>query len=148
VADFEEALRIGRSLPGTADSDGLGVRRKGKQQGFAWPWAERINPKKPRVPNYDVLAVRTASCDEKDALIAAEPGKFFTEPHYNGFPAVLVRLANVDSAELRELLVDAWRTRASRELVEACDLTTGTDPEAPPRPERARTRKSGTPPHT
>jgi hypothetical protein len=50
-------------------------------------------------------------------LLAADPEKFFTEPHYNGYPAVLVRLAAVDEPELRELLVDAWRIQAPKPLV-------------------------------
>jgi|SRR5579872_5777074 len=116
LATFEDACGIGRKLPGTGDGDGLSIAVKGKPKGFAWPWAERVHPKRPRVPNFGVLAVRTASCDEKDALIAADPDKFFTEPHYNGFPAVLVRLSAIGPEELEELLIDAWRTLASREL--------------------------------
>jgi hypothetical protein len=77
---------------------------------------QRVEPKKPRVPCPEVLAVRTASLDEKEALIAAEPEKFFTEPHYNGFPAVLVRLAEVRVPELRTLLEEAWRYQAPPEL--------------------------------
>ena len=45
-------------------------------------------------------------------LIAADPEKFFTEPHYNGYPAVLVRLDAIDDDELTELLTDAWRLSA------------------------------------
>jgi len=54
-------------------------------------------------------------------LIAADPEKFFTEPHYNGFPAVLVRLPAIDDEELAELLTDAWRCLAPRALVKAFD---------------------------
>jgi hypothetical protein len=43
---------------------------------------------------------------------------FFTEPHYNGFPAVLVRLPKVPRALLRRLIVDAWLCQAPRKLVE------------------------------
>jgi hypothetical protein len=50
-------------------------------------------------------------------LLASDPDKFFTEPHCNGFPAVMVRLSAVDVAELRELLTDAWRCQAPRSLV-------------------------------
>jgi len=53
------------------------------------------------VPNPEVLAVRVASLAEKDELIAADPEKFFTEPHYNGFPAVLVRLPAIDGRRTR-----------------------------------------------
>jgi hypothetical protein len=66
--------------------------------------------------------VRVASNAEQDELIAADPEKFFTEPHYAGFPAVLVRLAAVDETELRELLIDAWRCQAPPALVRESDL--------------------------
>jgi hypothetical protein len=69
------------------------------------------------VPNPEVLAVRVANLAEKDELLAAEPEKFFTEPHYNGFPAVLVRLPAIDASELAELITDAWRCQAPRPLV-------------------------------
>lgn len=52
----------------------------------------------------------------KDMLIEAEPLKFFTEPHYNGFPAVLVRLEAVTVADLRVLIEEAWRCQAPKEL--------------------------------
>jgi hypothetical protein len=54
-------------------------------------------------------AVRVESLTTKDMMIEAEPGKFFTEPHYNGYPAVLVRLVEVRVRELRHSLADAWR---------------------------------------
>jgi hypothetical protein len=118
VADFEEARRIGLTLPETtAEGTHIGVRRGSKIKSIAWLWNERINPKKPRVPNPGVLAIRVASNEEKEALLASDSEKFFTEPHYDGFPAVLVRLAAVDEVELRELLIDAWRVQAPRALV-------------------------------
>ena len=40
------------------------------------------------------------------------PEKFFTEPHYNGFPAILVRLPEIEVEELAELIGDAWRCMA------------------------------------
>ncbi len=69
------------------------------------------------MPRPDVLAVRVAGQAEKEMLLAADAGKFFAEPHYNGFPAVLVRLAAVGEDELRELIVDAWRCQAPRDLI-------------------------------
>jgi hypothetical protein len=123
MADFEDAQRIALTLPKTtAEGTHIGVRRAAKVKGMAWLWNERIDPKKPRVPNPAVLAVRVASNEEKDELIAADPEKFFTEPHYAGFPAVLVRLAAVDETELRELLIDAWRCQAPPALVRESDL--------------------------
>ena len=54
---------------------------------------------------------------EKEALIASEPDKFFTTPHYDGHASVLVRLEAVDEDELREIITDAWAKRAPRRLV-------------------------------
>lgn len=48
---------------------------------------------------------------DADLMIRREPKKFFTEPHYAGFPAVLLRLAAVKTAELRQLMTDAHKAR-------------------------------------
>jgi hypothetical protein len=55
-------------------------------------------------------------------LLGSDPAKFFTEPHYNGFPAVLVRLSEVDVAELEELVTEAWRCQAPPRLVKERDI--------------------------
>lgn len=60
--------------------------------------------------------MRVANLAEKEELLVADPAKFFTEPHYNGFPAVLVRLPAIDAGELAELITDAWRCQAPRAL--------------------------------
>jgi len=75
---------------------------------------ERVNPKKPRVANFDVIAVRVADLDERARLLAARPAAYFTEPHYEGFPAVLVRLEAVSAADLKALIKKAWQCRAPR----------------------------------
>ncbi len=115
MADQEDVRRIALSLPHTVegtDRFAFSVLNKGKYKGFAWSWMERVAVRRPKVENLDVLAVRVAGPAEKEELLAADPAKFFTEPHYNGFPAVLVRLAAVDVDELRELLTDAWTCQA------------------------------------
>ena len=120
MASRRDVRRLALSLPETledADYFAFSVRNGTKRKGFAWTWNERVEPKKPRVPNPRVLAVRVANNAEKEALLASDDEKFFTEPHYNGFPAVLVRLAAVDVDELEELLTDAWRCQAPRALV-------------------------------
>jgi hypothetical protein len=122
MADLEDVRRIALSLPETAEEGtGFGVHRGGKLRGFAWVWMERVEPKKPRVPCPEVIAIRTAGLDEKDGLLALAPEKYFTEPHYNGFPAVLVRLANVEPDELEDLLIEGWRCQAPKALVRAFD---------------------------
>jgi hypothetical protein len=120
MATEEDVRRIALALPEvTEDQDVLGFAVRGK--GFAWSWKERVVPKKPRVERRDVLGVRVADAGAKEELLAVDSDKFFTEDHYNGFPAVLVRLAAVDPDELAELLIDAWRAKAPRGLVAAYD---------------------------
>ena len=102
--------RIALSLPGVVEKPGhfaFEIPVGDKLRGICWVWMERVNPKKPRVPNPAVLAVRVDGLDAKEMLLMAEPHKFFTEPHYAGFPAVLVRLGEIGAAELRRLLIAA-----------------------------------------
>ena len=120
MASQADVRRIALSFPETEEGDdrfAFSVRNRDKLKGFAWVWMERVQPKKPRVANPAVLAVRVANEGQKEALISAEPKKFFTEPHYNGFPAVLVRLAEVNAKELRTLLEEGWRCQAPKELL-------------------------------
>ena len=138
MATRSDVRRIALSFPETEETDGrfaFSVRNKKKPKGFAWVWMERVVPKKPRVANPAVLAVRVANLGQKDALLAAEPKKFFTEPHYNGFPAILVRLSEVKVSELRMLLEEAWRCMAPTDLVEQ-----PTGPPSPRRKARSRSR--------
>ena len=125
AADHDDVRRLALALPETVEApDRFAfsvVLPNGKQKGFAWVWKERRDPRAARVPNPDVLAVRVANAVEKEELLAADPDVFFTEPHYNGFPAVLVRLAAVDVDELAELLTDAWRCQAPKALVKRFD---------------------------
>ena len=120
MATQADVRRIALSLPETeeaADRFAFSVRNKGKLKGFVWVWMERVVPKKPRVPQPKVIAVRTASLDDKEFLLASDPDKFFTEPHYDGYPAVLVRLPAVTARELRPIIAEAWSCQAPKEPV-------------------------------
>lgn len=119
MASQADVRRIALSLPATEEAPNhfaFSVRNKGKLKGFVWVWMERVDLKKARVPQPNVIAVRVASLDDKDVLLALDPAKFFTEPHYKGFPAVLVRLPAVSARELRPLIVEAWRCQAPKDL--------------------------------
>jgi hypothetical protein len=116
----EDVRRIALALPETVEDSNrfaFSVLNKGKPRGFAWIWLERIHPKKARVPNPRVIAVVVSDLDEKELLLAAHPDTVFTEPHYNGYPAILVRLAEVTLDDLRSLITNAWCCRASGQLV-------------------------------
>jgi hypothetical protein len=115
MANWGDVRRIARALPGVRETPGgyaFSVDVGGKEKGFAWVWKERLDPKKPRVANPRVIAVRVRNQEDKAALLAGDERLFFTEPHYNGFPAVLVRLAAITPAQLRSLLAEAWRSQA------------------------------------
>jgi len=109
MASEEDVRRICLSLPETIEKPyaGLpGFRVRGKL-------IARIREKP------DALVVLRPDIQEKEALIAAEPDKFFQTPHYEGHPAVLVHLEAVDFDELTELLTESWLLNAPAKLVAA-----------------------------
>jgi hypothetical protein len=119
MATQADVRRIALSLPETEETRNhfaFSVRNKGKLKGFVWVWMERIAPGKARVPQPKVIAVRVANLFDKDFLLSLDPAKFFTEPHYDGFPAVLVRLPALTAGELRPLITEAWRCQAPKDL--------------------------------
>jgi hypothetical protein len=70
----------------------------------------------------DVLMFRVDGADAKELVLADPRGIFFTTPHFNGYPAVLIRipdLKQLDRDELRDLVVDAWLTRAQKRVAKA-----------------------------
>jgi hypothetical protein len=105
-----EVRRLALALPDVSEDEGhfgFSVPSGLKRKGFAWAWRERIDPRKARVPNERVLAIRVANLDAKEILLMSDTDVFFTEPHYDGYSAVLVRLDVVTRAQLRGLLADA-----------------------------------------
>jgi hypothetical protein len=120
MASQHDVRQIALSLPETTESEKeFGFRVDGRQ--FVWIWRERVDPRKTKVPNPEVVVVHVADLGEKAALLASDPGKFFTTDHYDGFKAVLVRLPRIDVDELTELITDSWRLQAPTGLVEELD---------------------------
>jgi hypothetical protein len=76
-------------------------------------------------PYGDVLMVGVSDLGEKEAVLASDERAYFTVSHYDGYPAVLVRLAFADEQELRELLVEAWLRTAPKRAVKAFEETAG-----------------------
>jgi hypothetical protein len=69
-------------------------------------------------PEGDLLGVRVADEGVKFALVADEPRVYFTTPHFDGYAAVLVRLAEIDVRDLQELITEGWLTQAPKKLVQ------------------------------
>ena len=118
MATQRDVRRIALSLPGaTEDPDEFRFLVDGKM--FVWLWPERVDPNRRRVPNPEVIVVRVASDIDKQVVLAMDPKAFFTEPHYDGYPAVLVRLPAIDRELLAEVVTESWRCRAPRRLLRA-----------------------------
>lgn len=119
MATQNDVRKIALALPATREVEGrfaFEVLNGSKYKGFAWVWLQRVDPRKARVPCPGVLAIRVANLDAKEILLMADPRKFFTEPHYDGYPAVLMRLKEIQRAELRSLLTQAWAVQAPKAL--------------------------------
>jgi len=112
MTDEDDVRRVALALPGVEeiDSDGFDFRVGGK--GFVWSYPER-RPGRPRVIRTDIAVLFVGDEAEKQALLLGEPEVFFTTRGYDGWPLVMLRLAEVDVTRLRELVTDAWRMRAA-----------------------------------
>lgn len=121
MATRADVRRIALSLPGTLEEPGrfaFAVRGKDKPRPFVWEWRERVHPRKTKVPNPEVIVIPVASLEDKAFLLGLDGRKFFTEPHYDGYAAVLVRLPAITARELRPVIAEAWRCKAPKELAE------------------------------
>src|ERR1044072_2445862 len=111
VVDEDDVRRIALSLPETTEKSSYGTPGfRVKDRLFA-----RIREEG------DVLVLWCADEGEKTGLITADPDKFFTTPHYDGYPLILVRFEAIDVPELTELVTDSWRLRAPKRLVSDFD---------------------------
>ena len=71
----------------------------------------------------DALVLRVLDMADRESLLQAAPDVFFTTPHYDGYPYVLVRLESVGRDQLTELIEDAWRIRAPKRLAAEYDAS-------------------------
>jgi|SRR3954468_8673925 hypothetical protein len=121
MSTWEDVRRIALDLPLVEErdiDDGL-VQWRVKDRGFAWerPLRESdIEALGPDAPDGPILGVRTPDLGVKEALLAENPRVYFTTPHFNGYPAVLVRLDRIKLRDLEELVVEAWLSRAPRRV--------------------------------
>ncbi len=123
MATLEDAARIALSLEEVTEGERYGTRTwyvGGK--GFAWerPFRKadikRFGDATP--PDGPILAVRVADLAEKEGVLAAQPKGFFTIPHFDGYPAVLIQLNKVGKKALREAILDAWLACAPSRLTD------------------------------
>jgi hypothetical protein len=123
VASWRDVRRIALGLPGT-------IEEKSRDHGawvvndkfFVWERPLRgsdIKALGPSAPTGPTLGVRTAGLEMKEALLARDPRVYFTTPHFDGYPAVLVQLAEISVKELKEVILEAWLARAPEPMADA-----------------------------
>jgi len=103
VTDEADVRQLALALPGTSEGTSYGT--------CSWRVGDRVF-----LRGHEEHGVLVAWCEDehaKESLLANEPDKFFTTQHYTGHASVLVRLAVVDRPRLADLVLDAWRARAS-----------------------------------
>src|SRR5215475_15851610 len=120
MADADDVRRIVETLPHVVEIDSDGFDFRVGNHGFVWSYPER-RPGRPRVIRTDIAVLYVGDESEKQALLLGEPELFFTAPGYDGWPLVMLRLAEVDVDRLTELVTDAWRMRAPAELLGGLD---------------------------
>jgi len=125
VASFDHVRRIALSLPETTEAVSWGnAHWRVKNKGFVWerPLHQSdhtaLKALGEQAPDGAILGVRVADLGVRAAMIADDPTLFFTIPHFDGFPAILVRLEQIGVPELEELIVEAWLDRAPKRLAQ------------------------------
>ncbi len=139
MANWDDVRRIALSLPETSEGtsyDGVRAWRVNKKL-FVWERPLRkadIVSLGEGAPDGPIVAVRVSDLGVKDVLCAAAPELYFTTPHFDGYPAILIRLVDIDAGELEELIVEAWLERAPKKLASTYLSTERDIPRQPPSP--------------
>jgi hypothetical protein len=120
MTTWDDVRRIALALPGTDERVSRGnVQWRVREKLFAWERPLRrsdLQALGDAAPEGPILGVRVEHLGAKEALLADPSGVFFTTPHFDGYPAVLVRLDAIARDELEELIAEAWLCRAPRRL--------------------------------
>ncbi len=120
MASWKDVARIVAGLPETSEAPARNWRVRKKL--IAWERPLRRADHEalgPDAPAGDILGARVADEGVKFALIADDPSVFFTTPHFDGYPAVLVRLVEIGVEDLQELITEAWLAQAPKTLARA-----------------------------
>jgi len=121
MASWEDVRRIALDLPETDEGTTHGNRSwRVKEKGFVWERPLRrgdLEALGNAAPDGPILGARVENEMAKEALVANDPDVFFTTPHFNGYPAILIQLDNISVEDLTEVIVEAWLAKAPKRLV-------------------------------
>ena len=119
---FDDVRRIALALPETSEKESWGhASWRVKDKGFVWERPLRksdLDALGDAAPDGPILGVRVEDLMAKEALLAGDPDVYFTTPHFDGYPAVLVQLDRISDDELTEAIVEAWLNRAPPKLAQ------------------------------
>ncbi|HEX7300310.1 MAG TPA: MmcQ/YjbR family DNA-binding protein [Solirubrobacteraceae bacterium] len=120
MATWEDVRRIALALPETSEGTSRELRRwLVKDKGFVWERPLRradLEALGAAAPDGPILGARVEHLVAKEALLADAPEVFFTTPHFDGYPAILVRLDRITVEDLEEVITEAWLVRAPKRL--------------------------------
>jgi hypothetical protein len=123
MATWDDVRRIALELPETSETVSRDLRQwRVKDKGFVWERPLRradLEALGDDAPEGPILGAHVEHIVAKEALLADYPSVFFTTPHFDGYPAILVRLDRIGLEDLREVIVEAWLTRAPKRLAKA-----------------------------
>ena len=123
MASWDDVRRIALALPGASERVSRDLRQwVVRDRLFVWERPLRrtdLEALGDDAPEGPILGARVEHVGAKEALLAADPGVFFTTPHFDGYPAVLVRLGEIGVEDLEEVIVEAWLNRAPKRAVDA-----------------------------
>ncbi len=122
MAAWRDVSRYALALPETGEErSSSGLRRwTVKTKLFAWERPLRqadVLALGDDASSGPILGLRTADLEMKKVLLASDPAVYFTTPHFNGYPAVLVRLKAIAAKDLKDAIVEAWMARAPARIV-------------------------------
>ena len=122
VATWDDVSRLALELPEVEEITSRGGQLEWKVRGKAVAWERPLRKRDleelgDNAPEGPILGARTDGEEEKLALVQEAPDVFFTTSHFNGYPAVLVRLDEIGMTALTELIIGAWLVQAPKTLV-------------------------------
>ncbi|MBC5810042.1 MAG: MmcQ/YjbR family DNA-binding protein [Candidatus Eremiobacteraeota bacterium] len=122
MASWSDVRRLALALAETTQDTSYEENRAWRVGGKLFAWERPLRKADlaalgKSAPTGPILGVRTADLKMKEALLARDSRVYFTTPHFDGYPAVLVRLQTIGLRELKTLLVEAWLARAPKRLV-------------------------------
>jgi hypothetical protein len=124
MAMWDDVRRLALALPGTSERSSYNGKAAWTVADKLFVWERPLRPSDVQAlgaaaPDGPILGVRVPDLGAKEALLADDPAVFFTTPHFDGYPAVLVQLERIDTHELAEIVRDAWLCRAPKRMAKA-----------------------------